>query len=52
MRPTSVMAFGALIVIGIILADFIAHPQGTASAGNALVGVVKPTINGLLGKSS
>ena len=52
MRPTSILALLALVVVGIIAADFVANPNGTKAVGNAAVAVEKPTYNALLGKTS
>lgn len=52
MRPTSVLALMGLIVMGVIVANFVANPDGTKAAGNAIVAVEKPTLNALLGKTS
>lgn len=43
---------GALIVIGVILANMIAHAQGTTSFFNGLGNLWGKSINGLLGKTS
>lgn len=43
---------GALIVIGVILANMIAHAQGTTAFFNGLGGLWGKSINGLLGKAS
>lgn len=52
MRVTSGLSLGALVVFGIIIADFLSNPQGTTAAGNAIVSAEKPTFNALLGKPS
>lgn len=52
MRPTSVLAAIGLIVVGLIVADFLIHPDGTKAAANGIVAIEKPTINGLLGTTS
>lgn len=52
MRPTSILALAGLIVVGVIAANFLIHPDGTKAVGNALVNVEKPTLNALLGKTS
>lgn len=44
-----IFALGALVVGGIIIADFLTHPQGTTAAGNALIGEQKTAGNQLLG---
>lgn len=48
----AVLQLGALIVIGVILANMIARPQGTTSFFNGLGGLWGKSINGLLGKTS
>lgn len=49
MRPTTVIGFGALIVVGIIIADFLTHPAGTQALGQSLVNFQKTSGNQLLG---
>jgi len=39
-------------VIGVILADFMIHPEGVKATGNALVAIEKPSLNALLGSTS
>ena len=41
----------ALTVGGIILADILIHPAGTAAASTGFAGIEKPAIQGLLGVS-
>jgi len=52
MRPTSFLALAGLVVVGIIIADFLIHPEGTKQAAAGIVSVEKPTTNALLGKTS
>lgn len=52
MRPTSILALAGLVVLGVIVADFIAHPSGTKTAGDVLVNIEKPSLNALLGHTS
>lgn len=52
MRPTSVLAAVGLVIMGVIFADFVAHPQGTKAAANGLIGIEKPALNALLGQTS
>ena len=52
MRPTSILGLLGLVVIGVIVADFLIHPEGTKATGNALVSIEKPALNGLLGRAS
>ena len=49
MRPTSLVGFGALIVVGIIIADFLTHPTGTQALGQSIVNFQKTSGNQLLG---
>lgn len=46
------IAFGSVIVFGIIIADFLIHPTGTQAAGNAISSVEVPAVNGLLGTTT
>ena len=48
-RPTTFIGLAALVVVGIMAADVLANPKGTAAAGNAIVNIVKPTEGALLG---
>ena len=52
MRPTNLLALGGLIVVGIIVADFLTHPEGTKQAASGFVSIEKPAVNGLLGSTS
>lgn len=52
MRPTSFLALLGLIVIGVIVADFLIHPEGTKAAAQGLVALEKPTMNALLGSTT
>lgn len=52
MRPTSALALAGLVVVGVIIADFVAKPQGTQAAANGIVSVEKPALNALLGSTS
>jgi hypothetical protein len=52
MRPTSLLALAGLVVIGVIIADFLIHPDGTKAAANGIVAIEKPSLNALLGKTS
>lgn len=49
MRPTSFIALAGLVVVGLIIGDFLLHPQGTATAFNGITGLVVPSEQGLLG---
>jgi len=52
MRPTSFLGLLGLGVVGIIIADFLIHPEGTKAAANGIVAIAKPGINGLLGSTT
>ena len=49
-RPTNAIGLGALIIVGIIIADALAHPKGVKAAGNAIVSIATPTYAALLGQ--
>lgn len=42
------VSLGALIVVGLVVADILAHPQGTASAASGVTGIESPIIKGLV----
>jgi hypothetical protein len=52
MRPAGLLGLAGLVVIGIIVADFLIHPEGTKAAANGMVAIAKPTYNALLGSTS
>lgn len=52
MRPTTAIGLIGLGVIGVIIADFLIHPQGTQAAANGIVAIEKPGLNALLGRTS
>jgi len=45
-------SLAALIVGGIIVADVLTHPQGTAAASNGINTLWRSSVNGLLGKTA
>ena len=49
MRPTNLIGLAGLVVVGIIIADFLVHPEGTKAAANGLVMITKPEESALLG---
>ena len=49
MRPTSVLGLAGLIVVGVIIADLIVHPEGTTAAANGINQLAKTSVGGLLG---
>lgn len=52
MRVTSILGLLGLVVTGVIVADFLIHPEGTKAAANGLVAIEKPSLNALLGSTS
>lgn len=52
MRVTGFFSLAGAVVFGVIIADFLTHPQGTSTLANAGVTVEKVGVNGLLGKTS
>ena len=44
------VSLGALIVMGLIVADIITHPTGTAAASHGLSGLESPVVTGLVGR--
>lgn len=52
MRPTSLLALMGLVVVGVIIGDFLIHPDGAKAVGNGIVAIEKPTLNALLGSTS
>lgn len=49
MRPTTLIGLAALGVVGLIIGDFLTHPQGTQALGSSLVSFQKTSGNQLLG---
>jgi hypothetical protein len=45
------LSLAALVVGGIIVADILTHPSGTAAASSGINGLVTPAIAGLLGST-
>lgn len=52
MRPTNLLALAGLIVVGVIIADLVMHPDGTKAVANGFVSIEKPSLNALLGSTS
>lgn len=49
MRASSAIGLAAAIVMGIIVADFVAHPKGTKAVAQGVVNLATPTYAALLG---
>lgn len=47
-----IVAIASLVVVGVIIADILIHPSGTAAASTGAVGIEKPALNALLGQPS
>lgn len=52
MNGRTLAGIAGLVVIGIIIADVLTHPTGTAAASNGLSNLWGPSVNGLLGKTT
>lgn len=48
---SKVLSIGTLIVIGIIVADILTHPTGTAAASSGLNSLWSTSVGGLLGSA-
>jgi hypothetical protein len=51
-RPTTAIGVIGLALVGVIIADFLIHPQGTQDAANGIVSIEKPGLNAMLGSTS
>lgn len=49
MRGSAIATWAMAVVAGIVVADVLIHPQGTAAAGNAANNVLVPSYAALLG---
>lgn len=52
MNARGVFGLAALIVVGVIVADILTHPTGTAAASNGIGKIWGTSVNGLLGKTA
>ena len=46
---SQIFSLAALVVGGIIVADFLTHPSGTTAAANGLASITTPAESSLLG---
>jgi hypothetical protein len=46
---SQIFSLAALVVGGIIIADFLTHPSGTTAAANGLASITTPAESSLLG---
>jgi len=51
-RPTSFVGLLGLALVGVIVADFLIHPNGTIAAANGAATILDPTYNAMLGNTS
>lgn len=49
---TRIFAIASLVVVGVVIADVLIHPQGTSAASQGAVSIEKPALNALLGATS
>lgn len=49
MRGSAIAALAMFVVTGVIIADILIHPQGTAAAANGVATINKGAFNALLG---
>jgi hypothetical protein len=47
---SKIAAAFSLVVVGVIVADILLHPQGTQAAANGAASILTPTYSALLGK--
>lgn len=52
MRPTTFVGVVGLVIVGIIIADVLMHPQGTTAAASGAATIIDPTYNALLGNTT
>jgi hypothetical protein len=52
MRVSGSWSLAGLVVMGLIAADFLLHPQGTKAAFTGVSGITKSTGNQLIGTPS
>jgi len=43
-------AITSLVIVGVIIADILTHPAGTAAASRGITGIEQPALSALLGK--
>lgn len=52
MRPTTFVGLLGLALVGVVIADFLVHPNGTIAAANGAATILDPTYNAMLGNTS
>ena len=51
MNPGSLLGLAGLVIVGVIIADFVANPAGTSALANGINSIFGTALSGLLGKS-
>ena len=51
MNPGSLLGLAGLVIIGVIIADFVANPAGTSVLVNGINSIFGTALSGLLGKA-
>ena len=51
MNPGSLLGLAGLIVVGVIVADFVANPNGTSALAGGINSIFGTAQSGLLGKA-
>jgi len=41
-----------LVVVGVVIADILTHPQGVKAASAGFAGIERPALNALLGRAA
>ena len=44
-----IAAITSLVIVGVIIADLLTHPEGVKAASSGIVGIERPALNALLG---
>ena len=52
MRVTGFFSAVGAVILAVMFANLLIHPEGTKAAGNAIVDIEKPTLNAMLGQTS
>ena len=50
MNPGSLLGLAGLVIIGVIIADFVANPAGTSALASGINSIFGTALGGLLGK--
>ena len=47
-----IFAIASAVVVGVIIADVLTHPDGVRAASAGIVGIERPALNALLGRKA